>query len=404
MKKFVKMSLVSSLLIAGVSSSALADNTFNLSTPLSDIKVNGQLRARYESVDISNAKKDADTSTLRTKIGISAKVFGLDNLTTYAEMINVSGAGDDYNSVNNGNSTYNTIADPTWSRLTQAYLDYKISDTKLRIGRQALNLDNLRFVGTVDWRQMPQTFTGIMATQKLNDLNLMAAYLTKRHGIIENFETDTKSVLLHADYKIDDAHKFTAYGYLLGSLSNTYGGYLSAKHNILDTNVKMRVEYAKQTDASLEYDDNGKPQNDSDYYRVSVDANNNGFIAGIGYEVLGHDDENNKGFSTPFATLHAQNGWADMFLSTPAEGLKDLTLKIGYKSKRFGKLVAVYHDFEADDPSTTNDDIGSELDVVYIKPLAKSIKLVLKMADFSKGNSSTYSDTKKYWAMVNYSF
>ena len=145
-------------------------------------------------------------------------------------------------------------------------------------------------------------------------------------------------------------------------------------------------------------------KNDSDYYRLSLDASKNGFFGGVGYEVLGHDSTNNKGFATPLATLHAQNGWADMFLSTPSEGLKDLTFKLGYKSKGFGKLMAVYHDYKADESSASNDDIGSEIDVVYAKPLTKNIKLVLKMADFRKGDVSSYNDTKKYWAMINYKF
>lgn len=403
MNKITKMSLLSALLISGVSSSVYAGDSFDISKPLSDVSVKGQLRARYESVDVSNTKKDSDAATLRTKIGVNAKVFGLDNLTTYAEFVNVSTKGD-FNSGNNGNTSYNTIADPSWSRLTQAYLDYRLGDTKIRIGRQAINLDNLRFVGTVDWRQMPQTFTGYTVTQKFDDLNLLGSYLTKRHGILEKFETDTKSVILHADYKLNDNHKITGYGYLIGSTSNTYGAFMTGKHNILDTNVNMRAEYAVQKDATLEYNNNGKPKSDSDYYRFNVDLNKNGIIAGIGYEVLGHDNTNNKGFSTPLATLHAQNGWADMFLSTPTEGLKDLTFKLGYKSKEFGKLLAVYHDFKADERSITNDDIGSELDIVYVKPFSKNLKLILKMADFKKGDLSSYDDTKKYWAMLNYTF
>ena len=33
---------------------------------------------------------------------------------------------------------------------------------------------------------------------------------------------------------------------------------------------------------------------------------------------------------TPLATLHAFNGWADMFLTTPANGLQDLYFRASY--------------------------------------------------------------------------
>lgn len=403
MKKLTKISLIASLVMFAGTSSTFADSSFDITNPLSDLKINGELRPRYEAVDVSNTKKDADALTLRTRIGLDSKLFNIDNLRFYTEVVNVTDSGD-YNSLNNGNSSYNTIADPSWTRLTQAYLDYSYEDTALRVGRQAINLDNLRFVGTVNWRQMPQTFTGITLTQKVDDLNLLASYLTKRHGIAEKFVTNTKSLVLHADYKLNDSHSLTGYGYLIGSASNTYGAFLKSKFDFNNIKLNTRIEYAVQKDATLSYDSLSKPENDSSYYRVSLDASKNGFFAGVGYEVLGHDSSNNKGFATPLATLHAQNGWADMFLGTPSEGLKDLTFKLGYKSKDFGKLMAVYHDYKADESSISNDDIGSELDVVYAKSLTKDIKLVLKMADFKKGDVSSYNDSKKYWAMLNYKF
>jgi len=48
----------------------------------------------------------------------------------------------------------------------------------------------------------------------------------------------------------------------------------------------------------------------------------------VGYEVL--EGNGAIGFATPLATLHAFNGWADMFLTTPANGLKDLYFRASY--------------------------------------------------------------------------
>ena len=35
-----------------------------------------------------------------------------------------------------------------------------------------------------------------------------------------------------------------------------------------------------------------------------------------------------RGFSTPLATLHAFQGWADVFLNTPADGVDDASLTL----------------------------------------------------------------------------
>ena len=45
------------------------------------------------------------------------------------------------------------------------------------------------------------------------------------------------------------------------------------------------------------------------------------------------------GFNTPLATLHAFNGWADRFLTTPVKGLADTNIKLLAK---YAKLQAKY--------------------------------------------------------------
>src|SRR3546814_11261136 len=49
-----------------------------------------------------------------------------------------------------------------------------------------------------------------------------------------------------------------------------------------------------------------------------------GIVLKGGYEVLGGDDgTGNRAFQTPLATKHAFQGWADVFLTTPADGIED---------------------------------------------------------------------------------
>src|SRR3546814_3293516 len=63
-------------------------------------------------------------------------------------------------------------------------------------------------------------------------------------------------------------------------------------------------------------------------------------------------------FQTPLATLHAFNGWADRFLSTPGNGLEDIYVGVGGKHGQWN-WQALWHDFSADRGGA---DYGTELD------------------------------------------
>jgi hypothetical protein len=62
---------------------------------------------------------------------------------------------------------------------------------------------------------------------------------------------------------------------------------------------------------------------------------------------------NGRAVQTPMATLHKFNGWADLFLTTPANGLTDMYVGASYKFDRVkfvkGLNAAVtWHDYNSD--------------------------------------------------------
>ena len=136
---------------------------------------------------------------------------------------------------------------------------------------------------------------------------------------------------------------------------------------------------------------------DADYYRGDLGLVIGKVTLGAGYEVLGSDDDGGA-FITPLATLHKFNGWADKFLSTPVDGLKDGFISIGAKLGRWN-LVAVYHEFSAD---TGGGNWGSELDaqILYTAPCKQ--KFALKYADYSADDWAT--DTAKIWIWTQWGF
>lgn len=69
---------------------------------------------------------------------------------------------DDYNDKTNSKTDFAVIADPEAAEINRAWLSYAgVPDTVVKGGRQRINLDNQRFVGSVAWRQMEQTFDAV---------------------------------------------------------------------------------------------------------------------------------------------------------------------------------------------------------------------------------------------------
>jgi len=402
MKKTLKMSIVCAMVIGSVSVQADGIDI------VSNVKVKGEVRARYEMVDDDNTKSDAHATTNRLTIGASGDMFGTDWMSAYVEMTDVRAINNNYNSTDNGETGYSVVADPEQTRLTQSYVDLKLNKTKLRAGRQMINLDNQRFVGAVGWRQMFQTFDAYTLTDNsIENLNVFASYITQRNTVKVGVK-DTRDLLLNVSYKVMPELKVTAYAYMLGSEHDTYGASLTGKIAVSDgLKFNYRAEYATQDDSSIDDQGMSEAKADADYYNLELGMNMSGILAGLRYESLSGDSDGagkETAFKTPYATLHGQNGWADKFLGTggaPTDGLEDMSAMIGYKAKGFGLFKLVYHDFQSEVGSV---DYGTEVDAVYKNKIPGVNNLVgmLKVADY---NADTYSvDTTKFWVMLDYKF
>jgi hypothetical protein len=118
----------------------------------------------------------------------------------------------------------------------------------------------------------------------------------------------------------------------------------------------------------------------------------------LGYEVLEGDAAAGSAFRTPLATLHAFQGWADKFLTTPDDGIEDLY--VGVTGKALGAdLMLVFHDFSAE---TGSGDWGTEFDVSANWAIGKHYAVLLKGATYDSDDFST--DASKYWVMLTAAF
>jgi hypothetical protein len=147
----------------------------------------------------------------------------------------------------------------------------------------------------------------------------------------------------------------------------------------------------------------------ADYYLGELGIEAKGFKLLGGYEVLGSDQTaagapgSVFAFQTPFATLHKFQGWADKFLTTPANGVQDAYGSLSYTKAKVGPFASIsgtvaYHDYKSDKLSM---DYGTEWNFQLLAKV-KKYTFILKYADYNADAFAT--DTKKFWASVEWAF
>ena len=403
----IRPKLIFTLLLIFTMSNALAaepDDVTNQSfaeaftgaTPYFDI------RYRYEFVEQEDLMKDAKASTIRSRFGIKTGIYRGFQALVEAEDISVVGA-ETYNNTINGKTEYPVVADPESTEINQAWLSYsKIPKTNLKYGRHKLVLDNARFIGDVGWRQNNQTHDGaLIVTEPAEGLALTYGYT---HNVNRIFGDDHPSGDFHSKIHIGNL-KFTeipyfdltAYSYFLDLenatelSSRSFGGLLEGEVSVKE---EFGIVYASEVAYQEDHADNSTDY-DALYYRIEPGISFGNFLVKAGWEVLGSDN-GTKAFSTPLATLHKWNGWADKFLVTPDSGLVDVYGLVSYKLTAPHeyldqiKLTAVYHDFSSDEGSM---DYGTEWDLDLTAKIYKHYLFGIKYANYDAESFSV--DTEK---------
>ncbi|HWL17914.1 MAG TPA: alginate export family protein [Opitutus sp.] len=367
-------------------------------------KVSINVRARYEGVD-QTGLRDAEAYTVRTRLGFTtAPINGFKAMIEAEDVTAIDGDRYSQAGLNPGGAGRAVVADPESTEINQAWLAYATGQTALTAGRQRLVLDNARFVGDVGWRQNTQTFDAVTVTDKtFESLTLTYGYLYRINRVFSHRHAqgrwDSDSHVLNASYAGLPFGTLTGYAYLLDfdnaatNSSATVGASLTGTPAIADgVKLSYRAEYATQSD----YGSNPQDYR-NDYYALELGALAKPGGLSLGYEVLGTD--NNVGFKTPLATLHAFNGWADVFLTTPGGGLRDRYVKASTTLPEGIALLVFYHQFETD----TGVDLGEEWDVQVSRKFGKYFTGVVKYADFAR-DSLTVPDVRKLWVQVEFNF
>ena len=413
--------------------------------------------------------EDADALTLRSLIGWQTAPYH--NFSFGAQLINVSKLNDHFNdstnsSLINGVSNqpnkvqYAKVVDPDYTGLNQLFVDWTgIKNTKFRLGRQQINLDNVRFVGDIGFRQVMQVFDGISVLNKsIPDTEVFLGHMESVRQITTVLRTKGALEMANIRYRISPTEYLIGYGYLssfedlglgrawfgnagvAGTATALTAGAASGKNGAANQkadqgnktfglrldgihpfNPNLRAlytaEYAKQTDYS-----GGDSRIDADYYKIGGGVGIDNFSIRVDQELLGSNDSK-YAFQTPFGTNHLFQGWVDKFLATPLEGIQDTFVTANY---RYDDLVffADYHVLKSDNDFNkvgggAGDKYGTEWNVAATYNYSKNIMTKLEYGRFKEndhyallpatadnvaGNRGRIRDTEKLWLTVMYTF
>jgi len=362
------------------------------------------LLLRYETVDQDNALDSADAVTIRGRAGFE---IAKDGFSFLAEGEGTLAIVDNYNDTipGNGVEPYSVVADPENVELNRLQLAYKTGGFGLTVGRQRINQDGQRFVGAVAWRQNEQTFDAVRGEAKIGPVSLDATYAISQRTIFgvdsPNVEFEGDFILLNGGAKAGPVN-VKAFAYLLdydtrlAFSSQTYGVLATGSVPLGAAKLNFSASYANQSDYK------GNPVSyDADYLNLEVGTAVSGFSLKAGYEELGSDD-GVASFQTPLATLHKFNGFADLFLTTPAAGLRDYYVSLGKQFSIAGlpkfNAGVTYHEFESDFGGLN---YGSEWDAT----LGFKVGKVAILAKYANYNSDGFAvDTEKFWLQAGISY
>jgi hypothetical protein len=372
-------------------------------------------RLRWESVDQPAIDRDADAVTLRLRAGAELKFR---HLSILAEGEGVLALVDHYNAfpfANAASGQYrpdrSVIPDPETVGLNRLQIAYKVNGTGVTIGRQRINLDDQRWVGSVGWRQDEQTFDAVRGEAKIGPVSLDATWSWDQHTIFGS-EAGTRRAYGGSFFFGGAGVKagplaIKGFAYLLdyddplqvALSSKTYGVRASGAFALgKAAKLDVTASYARQSDWK-------NPARDyaANYLAGEAGVTAKGLRLAGGYEKLGAD--NGFALQTPLATLHKFNGTADVFLTTPARGLQDAYASASYAFGNWGALQAVnanvtWHQF---DSAVGNVEYGHEWDAQLGFKLAR-FAVLAKYARYDAVTVPTTGDVEKFWLQLEFAY
>jgi hypothetical protein len=293
-----------------------------------------------------------------------------------------------------------------------------------------------------------QVFDGISVLNKsIADVEIFAAHFSKVRQITTKLR-DGNIDIVNAKYKISSSESLSGYGYLVDmenlgqnggnpaaiatvaqggnglgdsqdvvktastdASSKTFGVRLDGAHKVNDDwKLLYTAEYAKQDDYR-----GGSPLIDAHYFKLGGGAVYGAWSVRVDHEKLSSND-GKYAFQTPLGTNHLFQGWTDVFLATPRQGMEDTFISIAGSIAK-AKLYAEYHVFKSDEKYQSlngklGDKYGTELDLSVTYSFSKELLGKVEYARFNESdvygttlqNAARKGDKEIVWITGIYTF
>lgn len=378
-----------------------------------DLKPVAEARLRYEHVDQDGLAQQADALTFRARAGLTASSGALSaTLVGQGTLAVIDRYFDGFDKA----ATKPLVADPQNVALYIAQLQYRTKWLTLTGGRQKIVLDDERFGGNVAFRDNGQTFDAVRAElTPAQGLKLDVSYAwsvrtiwgfqgkgarqqaISGDNILANLSYATPLGMLSGFAYLVDQDEAAVQAYRLSS--QTYGVRLAGNQPLSKcAKFAYQLSYARQLDYHRNPNDYA-----ADYWLADATLDLHGWKLNAGYEVLGASHGAAlTSFQTPLGTNFKFQGWADKFLTTPANGMRDLYVGTGYGWKQIGPLsgvalAATWHRFESD---RLDQHYGNEWDLIASAKLRRTA-LSVRYAHYDARAMAT--DTEKLWLQADWS-
>lgn len=330
------------------------------------------------------------------------------------------------------NQIYKT--ENSMSNVYEAWGEYAFSPRiSLRVGRQALDYDNARFLGNLDWAQQGRSHDAALLMYKdSTGFEIHAAGAFNQQGVNEPVKlANTLSITNEAtNYKTMQfvwLHKdFTDKAKISFLIANT--GFQSA----LDSNVYNRQTYgfigSTKMGKKLRLEGELYYQGGKNSSGKSVDAMLGSLSATLSTKLtpltIGGDylsgtkttDTKDRFFNPLYGTNHKFYGYMDYFYvgnGHQNKGLVDIFFKTNFKLGKKTNLTVDYHHFTSPVAIKSNTDeampsnLGDEIDLVLTTKVSKEVNFNLGYSQMLATKSMTIikgGDNKAFtnwaWAML----
>lgn len=331
--------------------------------------------------------------------------------------------------------------DPTLQNVYEAFAQYAFSERfATKIGRQALDYDNARFLGNLDWAQQGRSHDALLFTTRSSDKSSQFHF-----GLAYNQQIPFEPGKLEGNEYIGvNNYKTMIYGWWNKKFENA--GLSLLFHNDgrqvqSDTSMAHRQTYAAlgninfgkfKLDGELYYQ-GGKNGNDVSVNGLMVTLhgtlNTSVTPLTLGFEYLSgteRDDSGDNSFNPLYGTNHKFYGFMDYFYvgnyhgqagGGRTSGLIDIHLKTKFKLGQKSNLAANLHYFLSPvtvyrvggaTSGTHNSALGTEVDLVYTWVLSKDVKFNLgysqmfatETMEAVKGGGDRTALNNWAWAMI----